>query len=76
MAIILSGVLAEEVAKELLEDAPLPEILPVILAVLTLHNVQLESESSFLAHVTMVRQKSEIKTMCKIFFIINLLFNI
>ena len=31
MARILSGVLAEEVAKELLEDAPLPEILPVIL---------------------------------------------
>ena len=53
--------LAEEVAKELLEDAPLPVILPVILAVLTLHNVQLES--SFLAHVTMVRQKSEIKIM-------------
>ncbi|HCV46117.1 MAG TPA: hypothetical protein DF909_08550 [Deltaproteobacteria bacterium] len=71
MARILSGVLAEEVAKELLEDAPLPEILPVILAVLTLHNVQLESESSFL--VTMVRQKSEINIMCKIFFIFQLL---
>ena len=31
MATILSGLLFEEVAKELLEDAPLPEILPVIL---------------------------------------------
>jgi hypothetical protein len=31
MATIVSGVLVEEVAKELLEEAPLPVILPVIL---------------------------------------------
>jgi hypothetical protein len=72
MARILSGVLAEEVAKELLEDAPLPEILPVILY----DEDELLEALSFLAHEITVRLKNDNKIMFKIFFIINLLFNI
>jgi|TARA_Y100000294_G_scaffold161133_1_gene165324 hypothetical protein len=69
MARILSGVLAEEVAKELLEDAPLPEILPVILY----DEDELLEALSFLAHEIIVRLKNDIKKIFKIFFIINLL---
>ncbi|MED5515622.1 MAG: hypothetical protein VYE65_02470 [SAR324 cluster bacterium] len=69
MATILSGVLAEEVAKELLEEVPLLEILPVILY----DEDELLLESSFLAHEIMLRQNMDIKIMFKIFLIINLL---
>ncbi len=80
MARILSGVLAEEVTKELLEDAPLLEILPVILydadeLLLVVSVVDVEEALSFLAHEIIVRLKNDIKKMFKIFFIINLLFN-
>jgi hypothetical protein len=73
MATILSGVLAEEVAKELLEEAPLLEILPVILYDA---DELLLLESSFFAHEITVRLKNDNKIMFKIFFIINLHFNI
>ena len=78
MARILSGVLAEEVAKELLEDAPLPEILPVILydadeLLLVVSVVDVEEALSFLAHEIIVRLKNDNKIMFNIFFIINLL---
>ena len=81
MATILSGVLAEEVAKELLEEVPLLEILPVILydedeLLLVVSVVGVEEALSFLAHEIIVRLKNDIKKMFKIFFIINLLFNI
>ena len=81
MARILSGVLAEEVAKELLEDAPLPEILPVILydadeLLLVVSVVDVEEALSFLAHEIIERLKNDIKKMFKIYFIINLHFNI
>ena len=70
MATILSGVLAEEVAKELLEEVPLLEILPVILYD---EDELLLEALSFLAHEIIVRLKNDIKKMFKIFFIINLL---
>jgi hypothetical protein len=70
MATIVSGVLVEEVAKELLEDAPLPVILPVILYDA---DELLLLELSFLAHEIMVRQKMVMRIMCKILFIFQLL---
>ena len=87
MATILSGVLAEEVAKELLEEVPLLEILPVILydadellLVVSVVDVEsvvgVEEALSFLAHEIIVRLKNDNKIMFNIFFTINLLFNI
>ncbi len=81
MTTILSGVLAEEVEKELLEEVPMLEILPVILydedeLLLVVSVVGVEEALSFLAHEIMLRQKMDMKKIFKIFFIINLLFNI
>ena len=67
MHTILSGVLAE-VAKELLDEIPLPVILPVILYDT---DELLLVELSFLEHEMTVRPKIDIKTMCKIFFIFS-----
>ena len=75
MATILSGLLVEEVAKELLEEAPLPEILPVIVTAFDVSVVDsvvdVEEELSFLAHEIMVRLKKDISINCKIFFIFS-----
>ena len=67
MATILSGLLVEEVAKELLEDAPLLEILPVILY----DEDELLLELSFFAHEIIVKLKKDISISCKIFFIFS-----
>ena len=66
MATILSGVLVAEVAKELLDEIPLPVILPVILYDA---DELLLLELSFLAHEMMVRLKREMRIMHKILFI-------
>ena len=66
MHTILSGVLVAEVSKELLDEIPLPVILPVILYDA---DELLLIELSFLEHETTVRLKRDIKIMCKIFFI-------
>ena len=63
----MSGVLVEEVAKVLLEEAPLPVILPVILYDA---DELLLLELSFLAHEIMVRQKMDNNIMCKILCIL------
>jgi hypothetical protein len=70
MATILSGLLVEEVDWELLDEIPLPVILPVILYDA---DELLLLELSFLAHEMMVRLKHKIRKMNKIFFNINLL---
>ena len=67
MATILSGLLVEEVAKELLEDAPLLENLPVILY----DEDELLLELSFFAHEIIVKLKKDINISCKIFFIFS-----
>ena len=66
MATILSGVLVEEVDRELLDEIPLPVILPVILYDA---DELLLLELSFLAHEMMVRLKREMRIMHKILFI-------
>jgi len=68
MAKILSGLLVEEVTRELLDEIPLPVILPVILYDT---DELLLLELSFLEHEMTVRQKRDIKTMYKIFFIFS-----
>jgi hypothetical protein len=68
MAKILSGLLVEEVTRELLEEVPLPVILPVILYDT---DELLLLELSFLEHEMTVRLKRDIKIMCKIFFIFS-----
>ena len=60
--------LAEEVAKELLEEVPLLEILPVILydedeLLLVVSVVGVEEALSFLAHEIIVSPKNDIKKM-------------
>ena len=67
MATILSGLLVEEVAKELLEDAPLLEILPVILY----DEDELLLELSFFAHEIIVRLKKGMRTMYKTLIIFS-----
>jgi hypothetical protein len=69
MATILSGLLVEEVTRELLDEIPLPVILPVILYDT---NELLLLELSFLEHETTVRLKRDMRIMCKIFFIFSL----
>jgi hypothetical protein len=66
MATILSGLLAEEVTRELLDEIPLPVILPVILYDA---DELLLLELSFLEHETTVRLKREMRIICIIFFI-------
>ena len=60
MAKILSGLLVEEVARELLEEVPLLEILPVILTAFDVSVEDVEEELSFLAHEIIVRLKKDI----------------
>jgi len=59
-------VLVEVTARELLEEPPLLDILPVILYD---EDELLLLESSLLEHETKVRPKMDIKIMCKIMFI-------
>jgi len=66
MTTILSGPLFEEVARELLEELPLLDILPVILY--DADELPL-LELSSLEHEIIVRLKRDIKMMCKILFI-------
>ena len=74
MATILSGLLVEEVAKELLEEVSLLETLPVILIAVDVSAVVVELLSSllFLAQEMKVRLKRDMRIMYKIFFIFYL----
>ena len=74
MDTILSGLLVEDVTRELLEEVSLLETLPVILIAVDVSAVVVELLSSllFLAHEMMVRLKREIRKMCKILLIIFL----
>jgi len=74
MAKILSGLLVEEVARELLEEVSLLETLPVILIAVDVSVVVVELLSSllFLAQEMKVRLKRDMSIMCKIFFILFL----
>ena len=67
----MSGVLVEEVARELLEEVSLLETLPVILIAVDVSVVVVELLSSllFLAQEMKVRLKQEIRVMNKTFFI-------
>jgi len=71
MATILSGLLVEEVTRELLEEVSLLETLPVILIAVDVSVVVVELLSSllFLAQEMKVRLKRDMSIMCKIFFI-------
>jgi hypothetical protein len=71
MATILSGLLVEEVARELLEEVSLLETLPVILIAVDVSVVVVELLSSllFLAQEMKVRLKMDMRIICKIFFI-------
>ena len=71
MAKILSGLLVEEVARELLEEVSLLETLPVILIAVDVSVVVVELLSSllFLAQEMKVRLKRDMRIMYKIFFI-------
>jgi hypothetical protein len=71
MAKILSGLLVEEVARELLEEVPLLETLPVILIAVdvSVEVVELLSSLLFLAQEMTVRLKRNIKIMYKTLFI-------
>ena len=74
MATILSGLLVEEVTRELLEEVSLLETLPVILIAVDVSVVVVELLSSllFLAQEMKVRLKRDMSIMCKIFFIFSL----
>ena len=71
MAKILSGLLVEEVARELLEEVSLLETLPVILIAVDVSVVVVELLSSllFLAQEMKVRLKMDMRIICKILFI-------
>jgi hypothetical protein len=71
MATILSGLLVEEVARELLEEVSLLETLPVILIAVDVSVVVVELLSSllFLAQEIKVRLKRDMRIMYKILFI-------
>jgi hypothetical protein len=71
MAKILSGLLVEEVTRELLEEVSLLETLPVILIAVDVSVVVVELLSSllFLAQEMTVRLKRNIKIMYKTLFI-------
>jgi hypothetical protein len=71
MAKILSGLLVEEVARELLEEVSLRETLPVILIAVDVSVVVVELLSSllFLAQEIKVRLKRDMRIMYKILFI-------
>ena len=72
MAKILSGLLVEEVARELLEEVSLRETLPVILIAVDVSVevvVELLSSLLFLAQEMKVRLKRDMRIMYKIFFI-------
>jgi hypothetical protein len=71
MATILSGLLVEEVARELLEEVSLLETLPVILIAVDVSVVVVELLSSllFLAQEMKVRLKMDMRIICKILFI-------
>ena len=73
MAKILSGLLVEEVARELLEEVSLLETLPVILIAVDVSAVVVELLSSllFLAQEMKVRLKRDMRIMYKILFIFS-----
>jgi hypothetical protein len=72
MAKILSGLLVEEVTRELLEEVSLLETLPVILIAVDVSVVvvvELLSSLLFLAQEMKVRLKQDMRIMYKILFI-------
>ena len=71
MAKILSGLLVEEVTRELLEEVSLLETLPVILIAVDVSVVVVELLSSllFLAQEMKVRLKRDMRIMYKTLFI-------
>ena len=73
MATILSGVLVEDVARELLEEVSLLETLPVILIAVDVSVVVVELLSSllYLAHEMKVRLKRDMRIMDKTFFMFS-----
>jgi hypothetical protein len=73
MAKILSGLLVEEVTRELLEEVSLLETLPVILIAVDVSVVVVELLSSllFLAQEMKVRLKRDMRIMYNTFFIFS-----